>query len=110
MVSYLDLTRDALPKAAGRALEVARRFVADQASDDDLDAAAVDCWKHLESSGATYDFSNQENLAFRAVLCTLVRSSSAHAPQLTVEYFLSFADGVEDHSLEIDRLLRKHFL
>jgi hypothetical protein len=110
MVSYANLLSGVLPDVAKRGLEVAKNFSAGEATDEDLDSAAADCWKHLESIGDMYDFSRPENLAVRAVLCTLTRTSSGHDLEQTIHYFLIFADGVEDHSSEVDRLLRRHFL
>jgi hypothetical protein len=56
-----------------------------------------------------YDFSDRENLAIRAVLCTLMTDPIESDIEQTTEWFLNFSDKVENHSEEIQDLLQRHF-
>jgi hypothetical protein len=110
MVSYLGLMRRPLPDAAKDALTVSTQFISGKADHADLEAASKLCWNYLKSIDARYDFTNPENLAIRAAWCTLITHPTTNEFELTLQYFLEFADRVEDHSGEIESLLREHFV
>jgi len=109
MVSYLGLMEGPLPDAAREGLAVAKRFIAGEASYPDLETASDRCWTRLKSLDHRYDFSNPENLAIRAAWCTLSTMPTKTDLRQTIEYFLQFADRIEDHSSEIQTLLERHF-
>jgi hypothetical protein len=109
MVSYLTLMEDSLPAAAKKALAVSAKFVAGEGNREDLVAERVACWAYLKSKGITWDFSNYENLAIRATLGPLCAEPNMGDPNVHVEWFLHFADNIEDHSAEIPSLIDKHF-
>lgn len=109
MISYLSLMRNSLPEVAQRALSVSEKFSAGLATSEDMEVARHNCWNHLESIGAMYDFDSRDALSIRAVLCTLTADPNRHDLIEFVEWFLQFADSVEDHSLELPKLLEMYF-
>ena len=109
MISYLGLMRTPLPDAAKDALVVSTQFISGEADDAGLEAASNRCWNYLKSIDSRYDFGNRENLAIRAAWCTLITHPTTNELQQTIEYFLEFADRIEDHSSQIENLLQQHF-
>jgi len=108
MVSYLSLIKDALPDVAMAALAVSREAISGSGSADAVKLAKVRCWDHLKSLGLEYDFEGREACAVRAVLCTLVSDPSESDLGELTDWFLKFANTVEDHSSEIDTVLTRH--
>ena len=109
MISYLGLMRAPLPDVAKDALVVSTQFISGEADDAGLEAASNRCWNYLKSIDSRYDFGNRENLAIRAAWCTLITHPTTNELQQTIEYFLEFADRIEDHSSQIENLLQQHF-
>jgi hypothetical protein len=107
MVSYLGLMRGALSDKARSALSIAEKYSLKPELVDDALAARVDCWNHLKSNSQEYDFESREACGLRAVICALT-TDVVDFHELT-SWFLEFADGVEDHSFEVKRLIEGHF-
>jgi len=109
MISYLGLMRAPLPDVAKDALVVSTQFISGEADHAGLEVARNRCWNYLRSIDSRYDFGNRENLAIRAAWCTLITHPTTNELQQTIEYFLEFADRIEDHSSQIENLLQQHF-
>lgn len=109
MISYLSLMKDSLPKVATKGLAVAERYHGGAGSKEEIELARDDCWNFLKCSGSEYDFDTRESRAIRAVLSTLETDPAKHDLGEAMEWFLTFSDGVEDHSSKIRSLIKEHF-
>jgi hypothetical protein len=110
MIAYLSLSIDALPPIAQEALNVAEQFWRGQASQDDLLAMRVRCWNYLGPQ--EQDIKGTHLAAMRAVICTLYGTDTQHQTadaDFLVDFFLHWAEMVEDHSQELQGMLEQHF-
>jgi hypothetical protein len=109
MIAYLSLTKNSLPDVAARALAVAERFNTDVSLGNEVQRARRDCWDSLKSIGAMFDFESRDSRSIRAALCTLETDRTTADVSELAEWFLTFADGVEDHSSELWDLAKTAF-
>jgi hypothetical protein len=110
MIAYLSLSIDALPSIAREALRVAKQFWSGHASQDDLLAMRVRCWNYL--GPREQEIKNPHRPAMRAVICTLYGTDTKHQTadaDFLVDFFLYWVEMVEDHSHELEGLLKQHF-
>jgi hypothetical protein len=109
MTEYLSLMLGALSPQARNAFAIAERNRTVMSRNEEIEHARESCWGYLSSRTFRYDFEDQDNCAVRAVLSLLQREPPDVDLADTGDWFLSFADEVEDHSEAIDALAMKYF-
>jgi hypothetical protein len=91
--------RMALPEYARESLEVAVRYVNNEASAKDLEAVRVRCWESIE--GRDSKFSDPRVAAIRAVICTLYPRDTKNDLFETLAFFhdVAAAAGISSEDL-----------
>jgi len=110
MIAYVALIQRPLPPVAQDALRAARRYLAGEAAAAELVTARVACWQYLATHKLTYAHPQPpEASAVRATICFLWADPIDGDPGLGVDFFLTMATAVEDHSAQMTELIAAHF-
>ncbi|WNG61484.1 hypothetical protein F0U59_47330 [Archangium gephyra] len=109
MAQCCTLIQEWIPPVAQQALEVAWRYWKQQASEENLTAARVRCWKYLDASKAGSDLDDRKTCAVRAVICCLYPLTVPEEIPEVLHTFMEFFDTVEHHPSEQTRILKELF-
>jgi hypothetical protein len=71
LVESCALVADHLSPTSASALAVARQYLAGTATDDDMTAARVRCWRELDADPDRWDLTTPRVCAIRAVICAV---------------------------------------
>lgn len=109
MISYLSLMQAAFPPEAQQAFDVAKRYYMQSGTREELDGAATDCWNFLQERSFGFNVNTPEVYCVQAVSRLLYPDPDETDVIDIVGYFLTMANGFEDHSEQAKALLSKHF-
>jgi hypothetical protein len=109
MLESCALIENCLSDSGKSALAVAEKYWAGLASEAELEAARVACWKELDSKSCSVNTDNPEACAVRAAICLLYPRWTDGDAFDQVEWFMQMANRAEDHWMEQYQLLRRLF-
>lgn len=94
VVESCALIADRLSPTSAAALDVARCFLADTATEGDMTAARVACWRELDEDSERWDLTTPRVCAVRAVICAV--SSEPTDPVELLWFFVPLINQVAD--------------
>jgi hypothetical protein len=109
MISYIGLMKGDLPKEAVEAVATARKLAEGKLRPDELEGAQQKCWAYLRRIDPMGINNVPDVFAVKAAMRMLYPDPDDSDILDIVSYFLTMADGFEDHSAEAPSLLKQYF-
>ncbi|WP_437608113.1 hypothetical protein WMF20_45890 [Sorangium sp. So ce834] len=109
MVESCILIKDRLSDSGTSALVVAQRYWAGLATENELEAARVECWQELDAKSWSTNTEEPEACAMRAVICVLYPRWVERDALEHMEWFMQMSNRAEDHWIEQYNLLHSLF-
>ena len=109
MLASLVTIEPIFSPTARRAFDVAGMYWAGQATENELEAARVECWQSLDSIGATTNLVEPVHCATRAVICVTYSSPPSEDIVEILEWFASVVHLAGCPESQVEKLLQSTF-